>query len=87
MPLEMIVIMAVGLPVLLYSFIMFDRLVKAEYAMNRIAWEADGKPRGFFWNAPECSFIRSNWREVAFHFYGYSARPYGRWLLQSVKPG
>jgi hypothetical protein len=81
MPLEMIVIMAVGLPVLLYSFIMFDRLVKAEYAMNRIAWEADGKPRGFFWNAPECSFIRSNWARNRLSFLWLFSTPL--WAMAS----
>jgi hypothetical protein len=54
-------ILVVGLPVLFYSFRMFDRIVRAEYEVNRIAWEQDGKPRGFFWSAPECTLARSGW--------------------------
>jgi hypothetical protein len=42
-----LVIAAAGVTLLLNSFLTFDRLVKAEYAFNRTAWEADGKPNGF----------------------------------------
>ena len=47
--------------VLLYSFAMFDRLVRAQYELYREAWLADGRPRGFFWRAPECTWFSSAW--------------------------
>jgi hypothetical protein len=81
MPLETTLILAVGLPLLLYSFLMFDRLVKAEYAMNRIDWEADGKPRGFFWNAPECTFFRSNLARNRLSFHWLFSTPL--WAMAS----
>ena len=57
----MSIILAVAISALLYSFAMFDRLVRAEYEQDRQAWEADGRPRGFFWRAPECTWFRSAW--------------------------
>jgi hypothetical protein len=54
-------ILVIAVPALVYSFLMFDRLVRAEYEYDRAAWEADGKPRGFFWRAPECTWFRSPW--------------------------
>ena len=54
-------ILVIALPALVYSFLMFDRLVRAEYEHDRAAWEADGKPRGFFWRVPECTWFRSAW--------------------------
>lgn len=44
----------------IYSFATFDRLVKAEYELHREAWTADGRPRGFFWRAPECTWFDSS---------------------------
>ena len=55
------VILVLAVAMLLYSFAMFDRLVRAEYKQDRQAWEADGRPRGFFWRAPECTWFRSAW--------------------------
>ena len=57
----MSVILVLAISALLYSFAMFDRLVRAEYAEDRTAWEADGRPYGFFWHAPECTWLRSAW--------------------------
>lgn len=57
----MSVILALAISALLYSFAMFDRLIRAEYAQDRSAWEVDGRPRGFFWHAPECTWFRSAW--------------------------
>lgn len=48
-----------GAAVLFYSFAVFDRLVRAQYESYREAWIADGRPRGFFWRAPECTWLRS----------------------------
>src|SRR5215472_5510231 len=48
--------------VLLYAFVLFDRLLRAEHDSHRLAWEADGRPTGFFWRPPECSgFSPSSW--------------------------
>jgi hypothetical protein len=41
--------------VLLYGFVLFDRLLRAEYEGHRQIWEADGRPRGFFWRPAESS--------------------------------
>jgi len=46
--------------ILLYAFFNFDRLVKIEYQRHNEDWIKDGKPRGFFWRAPESSWIRSS---------------------------
>jgi hypothetical protein len=54
-----LIAIVVGFPVLLYAFAMFDRIVKAQYEGHRDAWFADGRPRGFFWQAPECTWFRS----------------------------
>src|SRR5438270_7914412 len=45
--------------VLFYAFVLFDRLVRAEYEHHRPAWESDGRPAGFFWRAQECDFFTS----------------------------
>ena len=60
MPIEIAVTFAAALPLLLYMFILFDRIVAAGYAQDRLAWESAGKPRGFFWSKPECSYIGSS---------------------------
>jgi hypothetical protein len=61
MSLAVAFLIIVGLALLLYAFLMFDRIVRTEYEKNRIVWEADGRPCGFFWNAPECTLVRSGW--------------------------
>src|SRR4051812_39784312 len=50
--------------VLLYAFILFDRLLRTEYQEFRNAWNADGRPVGFFWRAPECDRFTSNLARV-----------------------
>src|SRR5512147_2025875 len=45
--------------VLLYGFFQFDCVIRIRYETNRDAWLADGKPKGFFWRAPECSWFSS----------------------------
>ena len=40
-------------PVLLISFLLFDKLVRLEYESHRRHWDADGQPHGFFWVPPE----------------------------------
>ena len=38
---------------LISIFLTFDKLVRLEYTDYRSMWEEDGRPRGFFWGAPE----------------------------------
>jgi hypothetical protein len=45
--------------VLLYSFVLFDRLVRVEHEQHRALWEADGRPCGFFWHPKEASRLGS----------------------------
>jgi hypothetical protein len=37
-------------PVAIYSFVLFDRLVRAEYEHHRKAWLDDGEPVGMIWS-------------------------------------
>ena len=41
---------------LLYGFVMFDRLVKLQYAKHRSDWYFDGCPVGFFCRPPETTW-------------------------------
>ena len=45
---------------LIYSFFLLESLIKAEHDLDKVAWEADGKPRGFFWSSPECTWLGSS---------------------------
>jgi hypothetical protein len=48
------------LPIWVFSFISFARLIKAEYESDHVAWEADDKPSGgLLWRAKECTFFGS----------------------------
>jgi hypothetical protein len=53
------ILLVVAAPIVFYSFMVFDRLVRAQYEGHREAWIASGRPRGFFWSAPECSWLGS----------------------------
>ena len=37
------------LPFLMGSFLSFDEIIKIQYHDFKSAWEADGRPSGFFW--------------------------------------
>lgn len=78
--LMVVVVVVVGIPLLIYSFVMFDRLVRAEYEFYRTAWESDGKPGGFFWKAPECTFFRSGLAINKLSFKWLFITP--SWILQ-----
>src|SRR5688572_222538 len=54
------VLLLAGAGVLIYSFLTFDRLVRAQYEFHREAWMADGQPRGFFWRAPGSNWFASS---------------------------
>lgn len=83
MTLAIIIILALSLPLLLYSFVMFDRLVKTEYETHRAAWESDGKPYGFFWRAPECTYFPSGWARNRLSFAWLFTTPL--WALDSPR--
>lgn len=78
-----IVFLMVGILLIFYSFVMFDRLVKAEYAINKSAWEADGRPRGFFWNTRECTTFRSDWARNRLSFLWLFRTP--SWVSDSAE--
>ena len=75
----------VGIPLIFYSFLMFDRLVKAEYEINRSAWEADGRPRGSFGILQSAHFFGATGQETACLFFGYLALRRGQAILESVR--
>jgi hypothetical protein len=54
--------------VLLYAFVLFDRLLRAEYEQHRPAWETDGRPAGFFWRAQESGFFLSKLAVIRLSF-------------------
>jgi hypothetical protein len=81
MTFAIMVVIAVGLPLIFYSWLMFDRLVKAEYEIKRMVWEADGKPAGFFWKAPECTFFGSSWARNWLSFVWLFSTP--SWVAES----
>lgn len=61
------------------AFVMFDCVVRIEYAEYRARWLADGRPHGFFWVPDEAkgtlhAFAKSTW---AFNVC------YGRWLIST----
>src|SRR6185437_8556006 len=69
------IVVVAGIPLLIYSFVMFDRLVRAEYELYRAAWESDGKPYGYFWKAPECTYFKSGWARNRLSFVWLFATP------------
>jgi hypothetical protein len=58
MSIAIIIVVPLFLVTLVKTFSLFDRLVRFEYESNRFAWENDGQPYGFFWQAKESTFIR-----------------------------
>ena len=76
-----IALLASGLAALLCAFATFDRLVRTEYADHRNSWEADGRPRGFLWSAPECTWFRSAWATNRLSFVWLVSTP--RWAIES----
>ena len=52
------IFLAIPVSFLLGAFFYFDRLVKIEYRQERESWIQDGKPMGFFWQAPESSWLQ-----------------------------
>lgn len=46
----------------IWHFVVFDQLVRYEYENFREAWEANGRPFGFFWKPPQYGFFVSPMR-------------------------
>ena len=67
--------------VLLYAFVLFDRLLRAEYEQYRQAWETDGRPAGFFWRAEECDFLLSKFARLRLTFAWLFRTP--SWIASS----
>jgi len=82
MTLTLAAFIVVGLSILFYAFLMFDRIVRLEYEMNRAAWEEDGNPYGFFWTAPECTWFKSGWARNRLSFVWLFSTP--EWTLDST---
>ena len=61
MHISVAVIIAAGIALFFYMSSVFDHIVKAEYQLNKVAWEEDDRPMGFFWRAPESTYFRSSW--------------------------
>jgi hypothetical protein len=89
-----LVTLGIAISALLYAFAIFDRLVRAEYGQHRAAWKADGRPRGFFWHAPECTLFRSAWATNRLSFvwlfktpaWAASSATYRGWLKHLRDP-
>src|SRR5436190_21584352 len=57
MPFLTAIILIPLIALLFYAFVMFDRLLRAEYQQHRPVWETDGRPVGFFWRAQESGLL------------------------------
>jgi hypothetical protein len=77
-----LVIVLCAITVLFYAFFTFDRLVKAEYENYRDEWVADGSPKGFFWRAPECTWLGSSFAMQRLSFAWLFKTP--TWATQSA---
>ncbi len=42
------------------TFITFDQILKIQYQKYKNAWEADGKPYGFFWKTKESKWLQGS---------------------------
>ena len=60
----MLILLPILVGVLFYSFVSFDRLVKAQHQLHRDSWISDGKPSGFFWRAKESDLILSQFARL-----------------------
>ena len=49
---------------LIWSFIVFDKIIKYLYLNNREIWDSIGKPNGFFWNPGGGSCSRGDWSRM-----------------------
>ena len=67
--------------VLLYSFVMFDRLVRLEHERHRAHWEADGRPCGSLWHPAEANRLGSALACARLSFIWLFRAP--RWVSES----
>jgi hypothetical protein len=85
----MSLILICGLICLVYSFVLFDRLIRVEYECHHEAWIADGRPSGFFYFPLASSFNGANrgkWLSLKWLFSAplwiRRSRVYNFWLVQ-----
>ena len=71
--------------VLLYAFALFDRVLRSEYESHRPAWEADGRPIGFFWRARESGYFFSYLAFLRVSFAWLFMTP--KWVADSPQAG
>jgi hypothetical protein len=62
------------LPVLIYTSMLFDRLVRLQYEHHRKDWLADGEPGGFLWSPADWEHGCSWWAR---------SRVMTRWLFKT----
>ncbi len=67
--------------VLIYAFLLFDRLLRAEYEQHREIWETDGRPAGFFWRAQEGGSVTSHFAKTRLTLVWLFRTP--AWIAQS----
>jgi len=75
-----------ALPILIYSFVLLDRLIQAEYESHKAAWEADGKPMGFFFFPPGQNWLdkfRGGWARNRISFVWLFKTP--SWVSASIE--
>jgi len=57
----MIFVVVAAFGVLAYGLSRFDRFIQLEWERDPLAWEADGKPVGYFWRGPSDSYLGGRW--------------------------
>jgi hypothetical protein len=75
-----------ALPIFIYSFVLLDRLIQAEYESHKAAWEADGKPMGFFFFPPGQNWLdkfRGGWVRNRISFVWLFKTP--SWVSASIE--
>jgi hypothetical protein len=60
LPLLLLPFVLVSFSLCLYSFLIFDRILKIEHSEFPSDWERDGRPTGFFWKPPDGRFLEGS---------------------------
>lgn len=53
--------MVIVVPILIGTFLAYDRLVWIEYTHHRDAWERDGRPKGYYFVPKESPRFATSW--------------------------
>ena len=54
---------------LVWTFVIFDQLVKHLYLEHREIWNSIGKPSGFFWNPDGGFYTKGEWSRMKISFF------------------